>query len=101
MSFERLPLKWDEDAPCPVPPELVVEIISPGQSFGALTEKATDYLKAGVDRVWVVDRQSVSLTSFTPDALPWTLKGEEPTHDPLLPGLSFPVADLFRGSSIG
>lgn len=53
ISYERLPVEW-EDEPCPVPPELVIEIISPGQTFGELTQKATDYLLAGVDLVWVV-----------------------------------------------
>lgn len=44
VSYERLPASWEEDEPCPVVPELVIEIISPGQTFGELTEKATDYL---------------------------------------------------------
>ena len=51
VSYKRLPVEWDEDLPCPVLPELVIEIISPGQSFGEMTSKATDYLLAGVDRV--------------------------------------------------
>ncbi len=47
VSYERLSRDWNEDEPCPVPPELVIEIISPGQSFGEMTEKATDYLTLG------------------------------------------------------
>jgi Uma2 family endonuclease len=57
-----LPGEWEEDAPCPVLPELVVEIISPGQSFGVMTSKATDYLQAGVSHVEVVDNQGEHLT---------------------------------------
>jgi Uma2 family endonuclease len=34
ISYERLPMEWEEDQPCPTPPELVIEIISPGQTFG-------------------------------------------------------------------
>ena len=29
VSFERLPESWNENAACPVPPELAIEIISP------------------------------------------------------------------------
>jgi Uma2 family endonuclease len=42
-------------------PELVIEIISPGQTFAELTEKATNYLVAGVERVWVVDSKAQSV----------------------------------------
>ncbi|MBR8828232.1 MAG: Uma2 family endonuclease, partial [Gomphosphaeria aponina SAG 52.96 = DSM 107014] len=51
ISSGKLPPDKFEDEACPFPPELVIEILSPGQSFGDLSEKATAYLKAGVDRV--------------------------------------------------
>ena len=54
VSFNRLAQDWCEDAPCPVLPELAIEIVSPDQTFNQLAQKATDYLSAGVDRVWVV-----------------------------------------------
>lgn len=37
VSYERLGVDWEEDEPCPVLPELVIEIISPGQTCGELT----------------------------------------------------------------
>lgn len=95
ISYEQLPVEWEEDEPCPVPPELVVEIISPGQTFGELTEKATDYLLAGVDRVWVVDNKAQSITIFRLDTLPQTLRADGSITDPLLPGLVLPVSRLF------
>ncbi len=36
ISFERLPISWQENAACPVAPELAIEIISPGQTFGQM-----------------------------------------------------------------
>jgi len=42
VSQERLPKDFTEDGPCPIPPELAVEIISPDQTFGGMTEKALD-----------------------------------------------------------
>lgn len=95
VSYERLPVEWEEDEPCPVPPELVIEIISPGQSFGELTQKSTDYLLAGVDLVWVVDTKAQSMTVFRRDALPQTVTIDESISDPLLPRLILPVSRLF------
>lgn len=51
VSYDRLPKNWCEDSPCPVTPELVIEIISPEQTFNQLADKAVDYLDAGIDRV--------------------------------------------------
>ena len=95
ISYERLPVEWEEDEPCPLPPELVIEIISPGQTFGELTQKATDYLLAGVDLVWVVDNKAQSVTVFRRDALPQTVTLNQTISDPLLPGLEIPVFRLF------
>ena len=76
ISNERLTLDEFEDGPCPVPPELAIEIISPDQTFGEMAEKATDYLNAGVLRVWVVDPKAKSITVFAPDTAPTTYRGE-------------------------
>jgi Uma2 family endonuclease len=51
-----------ENEACPIPPDLVIEIISPDQSFGEMSAKATDYLDAGVMRVWVIDPKSKTVT---------------------------------------
>jgi Uma2 family endonuclease len=65
ISNERLTLDEFEDGPCPVPPELVIETISPDQTFGKMAEKATDYLNAGVLRV-SVDHKLLTPDSPTP-----------------------------------
>ena len=95
ISYERLQEEWDEDEACPVLPELVIEIISPGQSFGQMTQKATDYLLAGVDRVWVVDTQAQSVTIFQRDNLPQTFWSDETIEDSLLPDFEMRVSRLF------
>ncbi|WP_082429491.1 Uma2 family endonuclease [Pseudanabaena sp. 'Roaring Creek'] len=43
VSHERLAADWCEDTPCPVLPELVIEIVSPDQTFNQLAQKAMDY----------------------------------------------------------
>ncbi len=100
VSYDRLSRDWNEDAPCPVPPELVIEIISPGQSFGEMTEKATDYLAAGVLRVWVLDPKVQSVTVFAPDSLPKTYRGTTVIADPLLPDLDLTAQQIFQASGL-
>jgi Uma2 family endonuclease len=100
VSYDRLSRDWHEDAPCPVPPELVIEIISPGQSFGEMTEKATDYLATGVLRVWVLDAKAQSVTVFAPDALPKTYRGNAAIADALLPDLYLTAEQIFQASGL-
>ena len=95
VSYEKLSVEWEEDEPCAVQPELVIEIISPGQSFGEMTSKATDYLLAGVNRVWVVDNQAESVTVFGNSEFPQTFWVNDTISDPLLPELAITLSDLF------
>ncbi|AFZ03505.1 Uma2 family endonuclease [Calothrix sp. PCC 6303] len=100
ISHGRLPANWDENTACPVPPDLVIEIISPGQTFGQMIAKAKDYLNAGVSRVWVVDSQARSITVFYPDAAPQTYMGDELLVDSIFLGLEFPAETVFQMAKI-
>lgn len=100
ISYERLPANWDENEACPVPPDLVIEIISPGQTFGQMAAKAKDYLDAKVLRVWVLDSKARSITVFYPDAAPQTYMGEELLTDSLFEGLQFTVEQVFQNAKI-
>ena len=100
ISYERLPANWDEDEACPVPPDLVIEIISPGQTFGQMAAKAKDYLDAQVQRVWVVDSKARSISVFYPDAAPQTYMGEELLTDSLFEGLEFTAEQVFQKAKI-
>ncbi|MEH1997851.1 MAG: Uma2 family endonuclease [Nostoc sp.] len=100
ISNERLPPDWDEEGACSVPPDLVIEIISPGQTFGQMAAKAKDYLDAKVLRVWVVDSKARSITVFYPDAAPQTYMREELLKDSLFEGLEFTVEQVFQKAKI-
>ncbi len=100
ISYERLPESWNENEACPIPPDLAIEIISPGQTFGEMALKAQDYLIAGVLRVWVVDSKARSITVFYPDAAPKTYMGEQVITDSLFEGLQFTVEAVFRLAKI-
>ena len=95
VSFDRLPESWNENAACPVPPELAIEIISPGQTFGQMTQKASYYLTGGVLQVWVVDPEAKSVTVFYPDRAPKTYMNDAVITDELFPELAVAVDRLF------
>lgn len=99
VSKKRLP-DIVGDQPCPVPPDLAIEIISPEQTFGEMVSKATDYLSAGVLRVWVVDPRAKSLTVFYPDAPPRTYREDALLSDPLLEGLTLTVQRIFQQAKL-
>jgi Uma2 family endonuclease len=100
ISYDRLPCERFEDEACPFAPELVIEIISPGQSFGDLSEKAIDYLKAGIARVWIVDSQSKTITVFYPDSPPQVKRGKDSLTDEILPELAVTVEQVFQKSGL-
>ncbi|MEJ6487056.1 Uma2 family endonuclease [Nostoc punctiforme UO1] len=100
ISNKRLPPDWDQEGACSVPPDLVIEIISPGQTFGQMAAKAKDYLDAKVLRVWVVDSKARSITVFYPDAAPQTYMGDELLTDSLFEGLEFTVEQVFQKAKI-
>ena len=95
VSCNRLSADWEEDEPCPVPPELVIEIISLGQTFGGMMSKASDYLLTGVDRVWVVDNQSSSVAVFGNSKFPQIFRINDTISDALLPDLAIALSDIF------
>lgn len=100
VSQNRLPENLG-DEPCPIPPDLAIEIVSPGQSFGEMAEKAMDYLTAGVWRVWIVDPQAQSITVFAPESMPVTYRGKESIlTDTALPELSLTAHELFQQAGL-
>ena len=99
VAQERLPDDLG-DEPCPVPPDLAIEIISPDQTFGEMVEKAVDYLAAGVIRVWIVDPRAKSITVFVPDAVPVTHRGDRVLVHPALPGLELTAQQVFERAGL-
>ena len=99
-SYNRLSADWILDEACPVAPELAIEIISPGQTFGDLAEKATDYLRSGVAIVWVIDTKAQTITVFYPDTLPQTFRGSSTITHELLPELAITPQQIFKQAGL-
>jgi Uma2 family endonuclease len=81
----------------PVPPDLVVEVMSRATRPGRLTKRISEYLEAGVPMVWVVDPKNRRVAVYRPDEeLPLVLEHDQVLEDsPELPGFRCAVADFF------
>ena len=100
VSYNRLPADWFKDEACPVIPELVIEIISPGQTFGDMIEKATYYLQAGISLVWIVDTISQTITVFTASSLPVTFRENQVISHETLPELEITPHTIFQRAGL-
>ncbi len=79
-----------------IPPELVVEVIGRGQGWPEMLKKSSEYLKMGVDRVWVIDPNSRRVHVYRSDVEPIVLDRKDTLADEaVLPGFRCQVEELF------
>jgi len=96
VSFDRLPKGSMPPGFFETPPELVVEIVGKGQGWTEKVEKVGEYLRMGVDRVWVIDPDTRRVHIFRGDAEPAILApGATLEDEAILPRFSCPVDELF------
>jgi Uma2 family endonuclease len=95
---ERYPKHYTNGPIFDVAPDLVIEIRSPSERPGILKSKIRDYMTAGTSVVWVVDQDKRTVAVYkSTDAPPRIIAGDERlTGDPVLPGFSCTLAELFR-----
>jgi Uma2 family endonuclease len=81
-----------------VPPELVVEIMSPTNSWEDMRSKLKEYFDVGVDTVWIVEPANRAVQVYRGiDDVQTLEEGDVLTGDEPLDGFSVEVADLFDG----
>jgi Uma2 family endonuclease len=100
IRTDRLPGGRTPTGHCPVPPDLAVEVISPGDLSYEVEEKVTEYLVAGIPLVWVVHPPTRTVRVHRPRSSPRgpiselagddTIDGED-----VLPGFSCKVSEFF------
>jgi Uma2 family endonuclease len=96
-SYSRVPQGADPTGYPNVVPEVVIEVRSPSDRWAMVLAKVSEYLNAGVDLVYVVDGQSLSVFAYTADKPNATLSDDdELTCPPPLAGLRFRVRRLFE-----
>jgi Uma2 family endonuclease len=90
----------DEDRPTPFAPDLAIEVASPDQTPRALAAKVRRYLGAGARLVWVVWPQSEHIDVWHAGVLTGPVRAltvnDSLDGEDVIPGFSYPVADLFR-----
>ena len=96
----RLPGGKPEEGWLSVRPDLVVEVVSPGDTVQELEEKLEDYREAGIPLIWVIHpslrrahvlRPGQARVEVGPDGV---LDGED-----VLPGFTCSLADLFASAN--
>jgi Uma2 family endonuclease len=81
----------------PIPPDLAVEVVSPGDSYYDVMEKVREYLRAGVRLVWVLDPNSRVLEIYRVDGAGGPLDdSRELSGEDVIPGFACKVVDLFE-----
>jgi len=80
-----------------IPPDWIIEILSPEQSPSRVIRKITFCLNHGTKLGWFIDPDGEAVTVFQPNQLPEVKEGQEilPVLD-VLSGWQLSVADLFR-----
>ncbi|HIE55491.1 MAG TPA: Uma2 family endonuclease [Chromatiaceae bacterium] len=80
-----------------VAPELVVEIMSPANTWSEVHEKLSEYFAIGVNIVWVVDPQLQQIHVFRAlDDVSLLTKEGTLTSEDVLPGFALPLTELFN-----
>jgi Uma2 family endonuclease len=101
MAFirkDQLPAESPAEYFWPGPPDLAVEVVSPGDSFRTVDEKAHAWLEAGARMVWVVNSQSRTVSIYRAGSEIKTLtENDQITGEDVLEGFSCRVGEIFEG----
>lgn len=92
----RIPEAGVPEAFWEIPPDLAVEVVSPGESAEEVREKVRDYLAAGTPLVWIVYPRTREVIVHTPDGTAHTYGSTDTLEQfDTLPGFTCTVAELF------
>jgi Uma2 family endonuclease len=79
-----------------LPPDLMIEILSPGQTVKSLSARSTWSVAHGVRLCWVIQPTRSRVLVFRPETAPHILEvGEALYGHDILPGFVLPLAELF------
>jgi len=84
------------------PPDIAIEIVSPGQSVNSLVRRSVWYVDNGVRIACVVDPEDRSVLMFRPGQAPTSARNTEAIDlTDVLTGLNITAADVFSVLKIG
>ncbi len=95
VSRERAPEGWCRQFARYIP-DLVAEVVSPGDTFVDVMEKVDDWLNAGVKMVWVVNPAQQTVHVYRSGQPVRVLNAQDMlTGEDVLPGFECKVAEIF------
>jgi Uma2 family endonuclease len=100
VSFIRLGRLEEEEIPSgwlTIPPDLAVEVLSPGDVADEMDKKVQEYLKAGVRLVWEVHPASKTVIVHRLDGTITAIKETDSLDgEDVVPGFTVPLARIFE-----
>ena len=88
-------LPTDPEAILAMAPAMAVEVISPSNVTLDVWDKVEEYFAAGVQLVWLALPPHRTIIAFWPSRATVFRPGDTIAAEPVLPGFSCPVTDLF------
>lgn len=77
-------------------PDLAIEVVSPGDTKAHVTQKVDQWLASGATSVWVVDPINRSVEIYrSPNQILRHRDGDTIRDEPMLPGFTLTLADIF------
>jgi Uma2 family endonuclease len=96
VNFARLPRPEIPDGDIFVAPDLVVEVLSPGNTGAEVEGKLDEYLDAGVPMVWIVNPEPRTIRVYRKDGTTRLFRSTDVIeNESLLPGLRMALIDVF------
>lgn len=82
--------------PIPIPPDLAVEVVSPGESIGRVLERADFYMRSGTRLLWIIDPETETITAYHPGEPPSVHRAPAVINaQPVLRAFQLDLAALF------
>ena len=96
LSNDRLPPGAKAEGFLPGAPDLVGEVVSPGDTADEVEEKIEDWLNMGCRMVVAVNDRRRTVTVHRPDRPPRVLRGDEVlAGEDVVPGFRLPLPEIF------
>jgi len=97
ISYERLPADASTEGYSHIAPDLVVEVISPGNTAAEMEQKIREWFEFGVRLVWGIYPKTRRVHVYTTPDKPTILDADAHIDGgDVLPGFSVPIAVFFE-----
>ncbi len=97
IAAAHLPKVEPSEAYWPGAPDLAVEVLSPRDTAGEISEKVEAWLTGGCRAVWIVDPKLKTVTIYRSTTDVQIVSANETlVGDPVVPGFTCAVSEIFR-----